>query len=187
MMNQAGAVKGEIYERYAQALFSLAQDGNALDHVAGDMNAIWSGLKDSADLRMFLDNPLFKADVKKGVLNQIMGDSVHPYTRNFVMLLVDRRRSMLLQGVCQAFQGLMRKFNQTILAEVTSATELNDDQKNALKEKVIALTGARQVDLDIKLDSELIGGVIIKIGSQVIDASLRGQLRRLSLRLNSAT
>jgi F-type H+-transporting ATPase subunit delta len=186
-MDEAGAVKGEIYERYAQALFSLAQDGNALDHVAGDMNGILNALKESSDLRMFLENPLFKADVKKGVLNQVMGDGVHGYTRSFVMLLVDRKRSMLLQGICQAFQGLMRKLNQTVLAEVTSVSELNDDQKNALKDKVMGLTGARQVELETKLDPELIGGVIIKIGSQVIDASLRGQLRRISLRLSNVS
>jgi F-type H+-transporting ATPase subunit delta len=185
-MNETGAVKGEIYERYAQALFGLAQEGNALDAVAGDISSILALLNESADLRTFLDNPLLKANVKKGVISQVLGDGVHPYTRSFLMLLVDRRRIMLLRGICQAFQALMRKLNQTILAEVTSVTELNDGQKNALRDKVIALTGARQVEFETKLDPELIGGVIIKIGSQVIDASLRGQLRRISLRLNSA-
>jgi F-type H+-transporting ATPase subunit delta len=71
------------------------------------------------------------------------------------------------------------------LAEITSAIPLTETQQQAITEKVIALTNARQVEIETKIDSELIGGVIIKVGSQVIDASLRGQLRRLSLRLSS--
>jgi F-type H+-transporting ATPase subunit delta len=185
-MNEGGsAAKGEIYQRYAQALLSLAQDSNALDDVSNDVNAIANVLKESADLRAFLTNPLFKADAKKGVLGQVFGEAVHPYTRNFLMLLADRRRSFLLEGICTAFQDLMRKLNQTVLAEVTSVSPLNDDQQEALRQKVIQLTGARQVELVTKQDPDLIGGVIIKIGSQVVDASLRGQLRRISLRLNS--
>jgi F-type H+-transporting ATPase subunit delta len=80
----------------------------------------------------------------------------------------------------------LRKLNQVVLAEVSATVELNDDQKNTIREKVIAMTGARQVDIAARIDPELIGGVIIKVGSQVIDASLKGQLRRIALRLTGA-
>jgi F-type H+-transporting ATPase subunit delta len=76
---------------------------------------------------------------------------------------------------------------QTVLAEVTSAVELSESQQQSVREKVTAMTGAQQVELDTKIDPELIGGVIITVGSQVIDASLRGQLRRIGLRLSSST
>jgi F-type H+-transporting ATPase subunit delta len=180
-----GGIKGEILERYAQALLSLAQDGNVVEQVGNDMSSIQSALKESPDLQEFLATPLVKLDDKKAVMNRILGDSVHPYTRNFIQVLVDRRRIMFLGGICKEFQALLRKLNQTVLAEVTSARELSDDQKNMLREKVLAMTGARQVDLETRIDPELIGGVIIRVGSQVIDASLRGQLRRISLRLNT--
>ncbi|MFM6199922.1 MAG: ATP synthase F1 subunit delta, partial [Dolichospermum sp.] len=72
-----------------------------------------------------------------------------------------------------------------VLAEITSAVPLTESQQQAITEKVITLTKAAKVELATKIDSDLIGGVIIKVGSQVIDASLRGQLRRLSLRLSS--
>jgi F-type H+-transporting ATPase subunit delta len=80
---------------------------------------------------------------------------------------------------------LLRQLNQTVLAEITSAVPLTEGQQQAITEKVITLTKAAKVELATKIDSDLIGGVIIKVGSQVIDASLRGQLRRLSLRLSS--
>jgi len=80
----------------------------------------------------------------------------------------------------------LRQLNQTVLAEVISAVPLTEAQQQAIIQKVIAISNARQVELETKVDSELIGGVIIKVGSQVIDASIRGQLRRLSLRLTNS-
>lgn len=184
-MKGSTGIAGEIFQRYAQALLSLAQEGNALDAVGQDVNGILALLRESEDFRNFLASPLYKADTKKAVLQQALGDGIHPFTRNFLMVLVDRRRIMLLEGICSEFQALLRKLNQVVLAEVISVQELSEEQRNLLKEKVKSLTGARDVELDTRIDPELIGGVIIKIGSQVIDASLRGQLRRISVNLSN--
>jgi F-type H+-transporting ATPase subunit delta len=143
-------------------------------------------LESSEDLKHFLGNPVVSAENKKAVLRQVAGDGLHPYILNFLMLLVERRRILFLEGICKQFQALLRKLNQTVLAEVISAVELSDAQQQAIGEKVKAISGAQQVELDTKLDPDLIGGVIIKVGSQVLDASLRGQLRRIGIRLNSA-
>jgi F-type H+-transporting ATPase subunit delta len=105
---------------------------------------------------------------------------------NFLLILVDRRRILFLEGICQKFQDILRKLNQTELAEVTSAVALSESQQQTIREKVMAMTSAREVELNNKIDPELIGGVIIKVGSQVIDASLRGQLRRIGIQLSSA-
>jgi F-type H+-transporting ATPase subunit delta len=102
-----------------------------------------------------------------------------------LMLLVDKKRISVLAAICKQYLAILRQLNQTVLAEVISAVPLNETQEQAVKEKVIAMTNAQEVELEKKVDTELIGGVIIKVGSQVIDASLRGQLRRLSLRLSS--
>lgn len=102
------------------------------------------------------------------------------------MLLVDRRRILLLEPICEQYITLLRQKNQTVLAEITSAVPLSQEQEQAIREKVIAMTNAHQVELETKIDRDLIGGVIIKVGSQVIDASLRSQLRRLSLRLSGS-
>jgi F-type H+-transporting ATPase subunit delta len=77
----------------------------------------------------------------------------------------------------------LRKLNQVVLAEVTSTVELNDSQKEALVQRVKGITKATDVEIQTQIDPSLIGGVIIKIGSQVIDASLRGQLRRIGMSL----
>jgi F-type H+-transporting ATPase subunit delta len=178
----------EVLEPYAQALMSLGQSNNLVDRFGEDVSKLLSILNDSPDLRDFFANPLTRAEAKQAVLNRIFeSEDFHPFMRNFLMLLVDRRRIMFLEGICKQYQALLRKLNQTVLAEVTSAVELNDDQKNTIREKVKSMVSAREVQLETRIDPELIGGVIIKVGSQVIDASLRGQLRRISLRLSSAT
>jgi F-type H+-transporting ATPase subunit delta len=183
---RGSAINNQVVEPYAAALMSVAQSHDIADQVGEDVRALLN-LMQSEQLRNFLANPFVQAEDKKAVLKQIVGEGTNPYLRNFLMLLVDRRRILLLEPICQQYLALLRQLNQTVLAEVTSAVELTEEQQQAVREKVKAMTNAREVELETKLDPDLMGGVIIKVGSQVVDASLRGQLRRLSLRLVSAT
>lgn len=176
----------EIVAPYAAALMSVAKSRDLTDQFGEEVRSLLSLLSESEQLRNFLANPFIAVEDKKSVLNRILGDGSNPYFRNFLLLLVDRRRILLLEQICQQYLALLRQLKQTVLAEVVSAVPLTEAQQQAVREKVIAMTNAREVELDTKTDRELIGGVIIKVGSQVIDASIRGQLRRLSLRLTSA-
>jgi F-type H+-transporting ATPase subunit delta len=180
-------VTSEVFEPYAQALMSLAKSHNLVDRFGDDIVSLLGVLKESQDLEAFLANPITNAEAKKGVIRQIVGDSLHPYLLNFLLLLVDRRRIGFVGGIFRKFQALLRELRQTVLAEVTSAVELTDAQKQAVREKVVSMMGAQQVELETRIDPSLIGGVIIKVGSQVIDASLKGQLRRIGIRLASAS
>lgn len=186
-MKGSGGINSEVVVPYAQALMSSAQSQNITEQIGNDVRDLLRLLQDSDQLQNFVANPFVKEQDKKRVLEQVVGDSVHPYLRNFLRILVDRRRIILLEGICQQYLNLLRQLNQTVLAEVTSTVELNEEQQQSIKDKVKSMTNAREVELDMKLDPELIAGAIVKVGSQVIDASLRGQLRRLSLSLTSAS
>lgn len=170
---------------YAEALMSLAKSNNVADKFDSDVRSLLNLLKESESLQKFFANPFIDAEDKKGVISKILSDDTNPMFRNFLMLLVDRRRIILLEDIAQEYLAKLRELNQTVLAEVISAVPLTDEQKQTIKEKVKAMTDAREVELDSKINSDIIGGVIIKVGSQVIDSSLRGQLRRLSLSLNN--
>ncbi|MBD2326533.1 ATP synthase F1 subunit delta [Alkalinema sp. FACHB-956] len=183
---KGGLLTSDVYEPYAQALLSLGQSNNLVGDFSNDINLILETIGTSDELAQFFENPFIKDDAKKGVIASLFGGKINPFTQNFLQVLIDRRRIVFLAGICKEFQALVRKLNQAVLAEVTSAVELNDGQKQAIRDRVIAMTGARQVDMETSVDSSLIGGVIIKVGSQVIDASLRGQLRRISYRLAGA-
>lgn len=173
-------VSAEIVEPYAEALMSLAQSDELTDQIGQDVSSLLGLLRDSQELRRFLASPLVKAEAKQAVLRQVGGEQLHPYTLNFLMLLVDRRRILFLEGICKQYQALLRKLNQVVLAEVISTVELTEEQRQTITQKVQQMTGAERVEFETSIDPDLIGGVIIKVGSQVLDASIRGQLRRIT-------
>ena len=169
---------------YAEALMSIAQSNNIADKFDSDVRSLLNLIKESQPLQNFFANPFISGEDKKGVISKILSDDTNPIFRNFLMLLVDRLRITLVEDIAQEYLAKLRELNQTVLAEVISAVPLTDEQKQTIKEKVKSIQpNAREVELDSKIDSDIIGGVIIKVGSQVIDSSLKGQLRRLSLSL----
>ena len=184
MMNDS--MTAEVTTPYAQALMDIAKDANATDQVGQEVSDLLEIMESSEELSTFLTNPLMTAEPKKGVLREIAEGKVSPFLLNFLLLLVDRGRIILLPDTLKQYQALLRDLNQTVLANVTSAVELSDDQKNAICDRVKGLTGARNVELSVEVDPSLLGGLIIEVGSQVIDASLRGQLRRIGLQLSTA-
>lgn len=176
-------LSAEVVEPYAQALMAVAQEKNLTEKFGEEIASLLTLLETSPELNAFISSPVVTGEDKKAVLKKI-SDGVDPFITSFLMILVDRRRILFLEGICRQFRTLLRKLNQIVLAEVTSAVELTDGQKQAVIDKVKSITQARDVEIATKIDQDLIGGVIIKVGSQVIDASLRGQLRRLTISLS---
>lgn len=178
-------VSTEVLQPYASALMSLAKSNNLSEEFGNDIRSLLSLLDGSEELRQFLASPLVKPEDKKAVIKQIAGEEMNPLMRSFLSLLIDKGRILFLEGIGKQYLSQLRELNQTVLAEVTSAVPLSDAQQQTVREKVQAMTSARQVEIETKIDADLIGGVVIKVGSQVIDASLRGQLRRLGIRLSA--
>ena len=176
-------VASEVAAPYAQALLSIAQSKDSVDNVSQVAADLLGLLKESDSLSSFLANPITADDAKKAVLTRILGDDANQQMKNFLMLLVDKGRIYLVEPILQQFQAKVRALQQTVLAEVTSAIELTDEQKETVRQKVVSMTDAQSVELETRVDPDLIGGVIIQIGSKVLDASVRGQLRRIGLQL----
>jgi F-type H+-transporting ATPase subunit delta len=176
-------LNSEIAAPYAKALMSVATDNNAVEQVGVEVADLLEVLDSSKELTDFLMSPLMSAEAKKGVLRQVSEGKVSDFLLSFLLLLVDRSRVAFLKPILQQYQALLRELNNTVLADVTAAVELSDDQQNAIRDRVKSMTGANSVELSITVDPSLIGGLIIKVGSQVIDASLRGQLRRIGMQL----
>lgn len=175
-----------IVEPYAQALMDLSQANNLTPQFGEDTASLLNLLSESPELQQFLASPVVSAEDKEGILQRVAGEQVHPYIMNFLKILVQRGRIQFLGPICQQYKTLLNKLNQIVVAEVTSAVALNEAQEQAIREQVIGMSGAQNVEIQTKIDPDLIGGVIIKVGSQIIDSSLRGQLRRIGIRLNSA-
>lgn len=173
----------EVAAPYAQALLSIAQSKNQVDELSGTASELLNLMKESDQLTQFLTNPIANRDAKKNVIGQVLGENANAQMKNFMLLLVDKGRIALVEPILQEFQSLVRDLKQTVLAEVISTVELTDEQKETVRQKVQSMTDAQSVELETSVDPDLIGGVIIKIGSKVLDASIRGQLRRIGLQL----
>lgn len=180
---QNSAIAAEVVEPYAEALMSLAQEKKITEEFGENIRSLLSVLNESKEFQAFLGSPLVKPEEKKAVLRQVVGEQINHLLLNFLLLLVDRRRIVFIEGICRKYLELLRKLNNTVLAEVTSAVRLYEGEAERLVEKIKQLTGATAVEIETKIDPDIIGGVIIKVGSEVYDASLRGQLRRISLSL----
>jgi F-type H+-transporting ATPase subunit delta len=174
-----------IAEPYAQALMSVALSHDLTDLFGEACRSLVTLLEKSPELEAFIASPVIKEIDKKTVLGQIMGEGANFYLLNFLMLLIDKRRIIFLEKICRQYLTLLRKLTNTVLAEVTSATKLSSEQSESIANKIEELTGAQDVEIKTRIDPNLIGGITIKVGSKVFDASLRGQLRRVSLSLGT--
>jgi F-type H+-transporting ATPase subunit delta len=172
----------QVAEPYAQALMSVAQAHNLTEEFGNNFREIEVLLEGSADLRDFIGNPTIKSEDKKSVIGRVMAGA-NPYLVNFLMLLVDKRRIAFLAEVASQYLTMLRKLNQVVLAEVVSAKELTQEQRQSVIDRVKSMTEARDLELKTSIDSNLLGGLIIKVGSKVIDASVKGQLRKIGMSL----
>jgi F-type H+-transporting ATPase subunit delta len=177
-------LSSEIAEPYTQALMSLSQANGLTEQFGESCRALAALFEESKEFSEFIANPIVKDNDKKSVLQRVMGEGANPYLINFLMLLVDKRRIVFLEAIVKQYLKLLRDLNQIVLAEITSAKELTEEQKQAVIQKVKEIGNARDVEIQTKIDPDLLGGVIIKVGSQVLDASIRGQLRRIRMSLS---
>ena len=168
---------------YAEALLQVAESRSETDTVADQAKgllAVWNG---SSELREALASPVLEPESKKAALAKLFNDQLTPSLQNLLKLLADRQRIAVLDAVLERFLELYRELRQITLAKVSSATPLSEEQQAQLNQKVQAIAGTQAVEFDLTVDPALIGGFVVNLGSQVIDASLAGQVRRLGLAL----
>lgn len=177
--------RSEIAERYAGALFELAQEQGKLEVVESDLDALMNAYSESADLRRLVESPAFGSDVKEGGIAAILKDRADPLTQNFARLLASKGRLSLIAAVIARFKAMAAKARGEVTAEVVSAHPLSDDQVTELKAAIRASVG-KEVTLDTRTDPDLLGGLIVKIGSRMIDSSLKTKMARLRARLKEA-
>jgi F-type H+-transporting ATPase subunit delta len=168
---------------YAEALLQVAEARSETDTVAQqvrDLLAIW---QDSPELRAAMASPVLEAESKKAALLALFGEQITPSMQNLLKLLADRQRTAVLDSVLERFLELYRQLRDITLARVTSATPLSEEQRTQLNARVRSIAGSKAVEFDLCIDPSLIGGFVVTMGSEVIDASLSGQVRRLGLAL----
>ena len=173
-------------ERYAQALFELANEENGLDAVASDMDAIVALIGESADLARLVRSPAFSRDQQGKAMAEILtAAGAAPLTRKFIGLVAENRRLFMLPQITKAFRLLLAKQRGEISADVKSSHTLSNIQIADLKATLKAAYG-KEPQLTVTVDPSLIAGLVVKIGSKMIDSSLKTKLLNLKTALTEA-
>lgn len=172
--------------RYALAIFELAQEEHAVDAVAADFASLKQLMAESSELTRLIRAPVFSRDEQaagmNGVLNRM---EAAPLTRRFILLLASKRRLFALADIIRAYGLLVAKQKGEMSAQVTSARPLSDNETAELKATLKAKL-SRDVQLETRVDPSLLGGLIVKVGSRMIDSSLRTKLNGLRMAMRGA-
>jgi F-type H+-transporting ATPase subunit delta len=165
--------------RYATALFDLAQESNAVDAVKADLDRFDTLVAGSADLTRMVRSPVFSAQEQLQALTAILDRAgIGGLTARFLKLVVTNRRLFAVRDMARAYRELVARAKGEATAEVTVAEQLKDEHLTALRSALNAVSG-KNVDLIVKVDPAIIGGLVVKLGSRMVDTSLRTKLNAI--------
>ncbi len=172
--------------RYAKALFELADEGKALDAVAGDLSRLGEMLDDSADLRRLVRSPVIDRDDQAKAMAALLDRmDAHALTGKFVGVVAANRRLFALGAIGRAYLAELARRRGEVVADVTTAHELNASQIKALEAALKKAVGGK-VAVSREVDPAILGGMVVKIGSRMVDSSLRTQLDKLKFAMKGA-
>jgi F-type H+-transporting ATPase subunit delta len=172
--------------RYATALFELARDEKSIDAVKADLDRFNGMLDQSTDLRRLVRSPVFSSEAQSRALAAVLDQAgISGISANFLKVLTANRRLFAVADVIRAFNALVAKFKGEATADVTVAETLLDKNLDALKSALKAVTG-KDVTLNVKVDPSIIGGLVLKLGSRMVDSSLRTKLNSIKHAMKEA-
>jgi len=177
------AMMAGVAGRYASALLDTAQEDNQVAAVERDIDAIGQMIEESEDMRRLVRSPVFSAEDQAKAIETVLAQvGAQPLTMNFFKLLVRNRRLFAAQDIIRLFKALAANARGEVQAEVASAIALNDGQLNELRNTLKASVG-KDVMLETTVDPSLLGGLVVKIGSRMIDSSLKTKIATLKTRM----
>jgi F-type H+-transporting ATPase subunit delta len=173
-----------VAERYALALFSLAQEQNVADAVADALRNFGDMIAQSADLKRLVQSPVFSAEDQLKAITAILNQyGFGGVTANFIKLVASKRRLFVLPDMIRAFLALNDKAKGVTRADITVAAPLSSDHFAALEEALRQVSGGKTVKVNVNVDPSIIGGIVVKLGSRMVDASLKTKLNSLRTRM----
>jgi len=158
-----------VASRYAKSLLSLADEQGQLEAVYADMSLVAQACGDSRDLVLLLKSPIVKPDKKAAILNEVFGGRLGDLATGFIKIITSKKREYLLESIANEFLLQYKAFKGITIAELTSAVQLDEAQK----QKILNLVGASgEIEVVEKIDPELIGGFIVRVGDKQVDTSV---------------
>ena len=175
----------KIAAPYARALYDFSVEQNIMHQITADFQNLEVFLSKTEDLTEYLSNPLVSTEKKREILDKTLKSELNAETFKFLLVLVSRDRINLLSAVIDSYLQLVYRLASIKTIEVSTAFAFTNKQKNMLIKKLKELTNAREIRLEITVDSSLIGGFLIKTNSRVVDFTVKNQLQKLASHLDS--
>jgi F-type H+-transporting ATPase subunit delta len=173
--------------RYARALFELALDAKSVDAVKADLDGFDRMITESADLHRLVRSPVFGTEERSRALVAVLDKAgIGGLAANFLKFVAANRRLFAVRDMIRDYRKLVAHWKGEIGAEVTSAEALSDHHLDALKSALKSITGGKAVDLNVKIDPAIIGGLTVKLGSRMVDSSLRTKLNAIKHAMKEA-
>jgi F-type H+-transporting ATPase subunit delta len=173
--------------RYGNALFELARDNKAIDTVKTDLEQFDAMIAGSPDLNRLVRSPVFGVDEQLKALAAILDKAgISGLAANFLRVVTTNRRLFAVRDMIRAFRTLAARHKGEVTAEVTVAEKLSDTNLDALKSALKSVTGGKDIDFDVKIEPAIIGGLIVKVGSRMVDSSLRTKLNAIKIAMKEA-
>jgi F-type H+-transporting ATPase subunit delta len=173
--------------RYAGALFELALEEKAVDQVKKDLETFDALIGESADLNRLVRSPVFGVDEQLKAVSAILEKvGISGIAANFLRVIATNRRLFAVREIIRGYRALVAKHKGEVSAQITVAEKLSDTNLAALKSALTSATGGKDMDLDVKIDPAIIGGLIVKVGSRMVDSSLRTKLNAIKFAMKEA-
>jgi F-type H+-transporting ATPase subunit delta len=183
---ETGQIVSGIAGRYASALFELAQEEGKVDAISSELTAFAALIDSSDDLKSFIKNPVFTAEQQLGAVGALLDKAgISGLGGNFIKVVASKRRLFAVEGMIKGYRALVAESRGIVAAEVTVAEAMNDKNMKAVKEALASLTG-KTVDVIEKIDPSIIGGLVVKMGSKMVDAAVRTKLNSMKLAMKEA-
>lgn len=175
-------IMASVAGRYASALFELANDERKLSDVEADVIRLQRMLDESPDLVRMVRSPVFTSDEQGKAVSAIAARAgLSPLASNFLKLLARNRRLFALTDIVNAFRDILARHRGEVTAEVASAHPLSEDQLAQLTDTLTGTAGGKKVQIVTKVDPSILGGLVVKMGSRMVDSSLRTKLNNLKI------
>jgi F-type H+-transporting ATPase subunit delta len=172
--------------RYATALFELANESNAVDSVQADLKAFATMVASSPDLTRLVRSPVFSADEQARALDAVLDKaSISGIAKNLLRVVAANRRLFAVDQIIRGFNAMVAAHKGEVTAEVTVAEPLNDARTTEIRDALKQVTG-KDVTIDVTVDPSIIGGLKVKVGSRMVDASLRTKLNSIKFAMKEA-
>ena len=175
-----------IADRYASALYELSSEKKCVDDVLSDLQILKKYINQNKDFKLLIRSPLIASSAKLLIVEKLLlAHSTNTLTLTFLKVISNNKRFASLPSIISRFVSINFEKRGEVLADITSADELSDKEKNGIKNKLRSILGEKLL-LNYKVDNKILGGLIVKIGSKMIDSSLASKINKLKVAIEGA-